>query len=204
MNNLFKQDNQVRTAYILTCDETNDRSIFSKNVLENIGFNIIFFNCIKNENKVLSNKISMQKIYEIIANGEEEWVYVFEDDINILEDIKIDELIEYENISDKFFYLGTCGFVNNYKIYNDTKIRGNEVVKVKGMVRGLHAIGLSKNGAKELLEYSQKSSKIYMDMILEEFAQLNNPNMVRYDLESYISGHRGIFFQDRNKFPTSI
>ena len=72
------------------------------------------------------------------------------------------------------------------------------------MVRGLHAIGLSKNGAKELLEYSQKSSKIYMDMILEEFAQLNNPNMVRYDLESYISGHRGIFFQDRNKFPTSI
>ena len=204
MNNLFKQDNQVRTAYILTCDETNDRSIFSKNVLENIGFNIIFFNCIKNENKVLSNKISMQKIYEIIANGEEEWVYVFEDDINILEDIKIDELIEYENISDKFFYLGTCGFVNNYKIYNDTKIRDNEVVKVKGMVRGLHAIGLSKNGAKELLEYSQKSSKIYMDMILEEFAQLNNPNMVRYDLESYISGHRGIFFQDRNKFPTSI
>ena len=35
---------------------------------------------------------------------------------------------------------------------------------------------------KELLEYSQKSSEVYMDMILEEFAQLNNPNVVRYDL----------------------
>jgi len=200
----MKQIENQRTAYLLTCDETGDRSVFSKSVLEKVGFNVIFFNCIKNENKVLSNKISMQKIYEIIANGQQEWVYVFEDDINILEDIKIDELIEYENISEKFFYLGTCGFKNNYKLYNNTKIRGYEVVKIKGQVRGLHAIALSKNGAKELLEYSQKSSQVYMDMILEEFAQFNNPNIVRYDLKSYIQGHRGIFFQDRYKFPSTI
>ena len=203
MNNEINEGKPVRTAYILTCDETSERSTCSKNVLEKVGFNIQTFTCIKHRNKVLSNKISMQKIYEIIANGEDEWVYVFEDDINILEDIKIDELIEYEKISDKFFYLGTCGYVNNCK-KSEIKIRGNEVVKVIGDVRGLHAIGLSKNGAKELLEYSEKSSEIYMDMILEEFARLNHPNIVRYDLESYISGHRGIFFQDRNKFPSSI
>uniref|UniRef100_A0A6C0I0R8 Glycosyltransferase n=1 Tax=viral metagenome TaxID=1070528 RepID=A0A6C0I0R8_9ZZZZ len=195
---------QQRKAYILTCDETSNRSQFSKSVLENIGFNVIFFKCIKNENKVLSNKISMQAIYEIIANGQDEWVYVFEDDINVLEDIKIDELIEYENISKTFFYLGTCGFENINNLYHPTKINGHEVAIVKGLVRGLHAIALSKDGAKELLEYSSNSSEIYMDMILEEFSQIHNPNLVRYDLESYIQGHRGIVFQDRDKFPTTI
>ena len=43
-----------------------------------------------------------------------------------------------------------------------------------------------------------------MDIILEEFSQIHHPNLLRYDLESYIEGHRGIFFQDRDKFPTTI
>jgi len=195
---------QQRKAYVLTCDKKSNRSQFSKSVLENIGFNVIIFECIKNENKVLSNKISMQAIYEIIANGEDEWVYIFEDDINVLEDIKIDELIEYENISKTFFYLGTCGFKNSNNLYNPMKINGHEVVIVKGSVRGLHAIALSKDGARKLIEYSSNSSEIYMDVILEDFSQIHNPNLVRYDLESYIQGHRGIIFQDRDKFPTTI
>jgi hypothetical protein len=197
-----------RKGYILTCDETSNRSQFSKNVLDKIGFNTIFFNCIKNENKVLSNKISMQAIYELVANGEDEWVYIFEDDINILEDIKLDELIEYEKISKTFFYLGNCGFTNFEELYHPIKINGHRVAIVKGFVRGLHAIALSKEGARELLEYSQNSPEVYMDMILEEFSQIHHPNLVRYDLESYVSGnlsgHRGIFFQDRDKFPTTI
>ena len=195
---------ESRKAYILTCDETTERSQFSKNVLEHVGFNVIFYKCIKNENKVLSNKISMQQIYEIIANGEDEWCYVFEDDINILEDIRLQEIIEYEKISNTFFYLGTCGFENKEALYQDTKINGHEVAIVKGPVRGLHAIALSKEGAKELLTFSQNSPEVYMDIILEEFSQIHHPNLVRYDLESYIEGHRGIFFQDRDKFPTTI
>ena len=193
-----------RKGYILTCDEKSKRSIFSKNVLEMIGFEPIFFKCIKNEDKVLSNKNSMRAIYEIIANGNDDWVYIFEDDINIIENIDLQEIIRYEDISKMFFYLGTCGYDNPHKLYNSKEINGKKVAKVKGPVRGLHAIALSKEGAKKLLYFSNETTEIYMDVILEKFAQLYEPNIVRYDLESYIKGHRGIFFQDRDKFPTTI
>jgi hypothetical protein len=197
-----------RKCYVLTCNESSERSQFSKNLLEKIGFEVHFFQCIKNENKVLSNKISMQKIYEIIANGQDEWVYVFEDDINILADIDINEIVQYEKISNKLFYLGLCGYENPHELYNKELINGHKVAMVKdSTARGLHAISLSKEGAKELLEFSQNAQNApeeYMDVILEAFVQIYNPNIVRYDLESYIPGHRGIFFQDRNAFPTTI
>jgi hypothetical protein len=204
----FETNSQSRTAYLLTCDETTERSLFSKNVLESVGFNVVFFQCIKNEDKVLSNKISMQKIYEIIANGQDEWVYVFEDDINILDNTKIDELIEYEKISSVFFYLGVCGYyyIENQQ-YNTTKIRGHDVAILHGEynIKGLHAIALSKDGAKKLLEFSQNSSEVYMDVILNDFSKIYNPHLVRLDLQSNVEGdHRGLFFQDRNKFPTTI
>uniref|UniRef100_A0A6C0B973 Glycosyltransferase n=1 Tax=viral metagenome TaxID=1070528 RepID=A0A6C0B973_9ZZZZ len=196
---------QKRTAYLLTCNKESNRTKFSEDILKKIGFNVELFQCIKNEDKVLSNKISMLEIYKKIAAGSEEWGYVFEDDINVLDKIDIDELIQYENISKKFFYLGTCGYENKDNFYNSESINGKRVAKIKGPVRGLHAIALSKDGAKELLEFSKDNSEIYMDTILESFAQKHNPNVVRYDLVSPDdSGHRGIFFQDRNQFPTTI
>ena len=195
-----------RKCYLLTGDLNSERCQFSKNILQKVGFEVIFFNFIHNENKIISNKNSMIAIYELIANGNDEWVYVFEDDVNILEDIKIDEIIKYESISTKFFYLGLCVCQDNDKIYiNKDKINNNDVIIVKGKIRGLHAIGLNKNGAKELIEFIKNfDNYIYMDMILEEFSILYPANVVRYDLESYIYGHRGVFFQDRNKFPSTI
>lgn len=38
----------------------------------------------------------------------------------------------------------------------------------------------------------------------ENFSIQYPANVVRYDLESYISGHRGVFFQDRKRFPSTI
>lgn len=151
----------------------------------------------------------MLAIYEIIANGNDEWVYVFEDDINIMEDIKIDEIIQYESISEHFFYLGLCIAPENRndKLYlNKNKINNNDVVIIKGNVKGLHAIGLSKNGAKELIEFEKKYDESWiMDMILEEFSILYPANVVRYDLEYHLElGHRGIFYQDSKKFPSTI
>ena len=195
-----------RKAYLLTGDINSERCQFSKNILQKVGFQVILFHFIPHENKIISNKNSMIAIYELIANGNDEWVYVFEDDINILEDIKIDEIIQYESISKHFFYLGLCVCHDNNKIYlNKNKINNNDVIIVKGKIRGLHAIGLSKNGAKELIEFTKNYNKyIYMDMVLEEFSILYPANVVRFDLESYIHGHRGVFFQDRQKFPSSI
>lgn len=196
---------QKRTAYLLTCDKESTRTKFSEDLLKKIGFNVELFQCIKNEDKVLSNKISMLEIYKKIAAGSEEWGYVFEDDINVLDKIDVDELVQYENISKTFFYLGTCGYENKENYYNSESVNGHPVAKIKGPVRGLHAIALSKDGAKELLEFSKDNSEIYMDTILESFAQKHNPNIVRYDLVSPDDGgHRGIFFQDRNQFPTTI
>ena len=205
----YKQVNenftQKRKAYLLTCNETSDRAQFSKNILENVGFDVIFFQCIKNEDKVLSNTISMQSIWEIIANGQDEWSYVFEDDINILEDIKIDEIIEYEKISKMFFYLGACGFINTNELYQPNLINGHKVAIINGKVRGLHAIGLSKEGAKELLKFSKNNPDITVsDIIVEMFSEIYNANLVRYDLESSIPDHRGIFFQDRTKFSSLL
>jgi hypothetical protein len=84
-------------------------------------------------------------------------------------------------------------------------VEGKPVYVIKGAVRGLHAIGISKKGAKMLLDFSKNfTSQEYMDMILEEFSQINPAPVIRFDLQSYIPGHRGIFFQDRKRFPSTI
>ena len=196
----------MRNSYILTCNSSSERTLFSKNILEKVGFIVNIIQCIPNENKVLSNKYSMIKIYETIANGTDEWAYVFEDDINILEDIDITEIIKYEKISNHFFYLGVCiPNYNKYYLTNKLKINNHEVSIMKGGVRGLHAIAVSKSGAIELLSFLKNYINYeYMDMILEKFSEKYPANVVRYDLQSYIYGHRGIFFQDRKKFPSSI
>lgn len=192
-----------RNAYLLTCNTNSPRAIFSKKILENIGFNVNLITCIPNHNKVLSNKISMQYIYKLIINSKDDYSYVFEDDINILEPIKLEEIVEYEKISKMFFYLGLCEY-SNPGILTNFKINNKAVYKKSGFVRGLHAIGLSKEGANKLLDFSKNTDLLYMDMILEQFSIQYPANCVRYDLESYTPGHKGIIFQDRKRFPSNI
>jgi hypothetical protein len=195
----------LRNCFVLTCDLASERAQFSKNILEKVGFCVNFVTCIPHTDKVISNKISMQHIYDLIANGQDEWVYVFEDDINVLEDITLDEIIEYEKISNTFFYLGVCVYNIRQILLNQHQINGHKIAVAKGYIRGLHSIALSKSGAKELLLYSeQMTADRYMDIILEKFSIKYPANIVRFDLESYIKGHRGIFYQDRKRFPSSI
>jgi hypothetical protein len=194
----------IRKCYLLTCDTKSKRAIFSKYILEKVGFEVIFFIALPNQDKVLSNKESMMNIYDNISKGEDEWVYVFEDDINVLKEIDLNEIIEYENISSNFFYLGCCVYNNTNHILSEQTINNNNITVVKGGVRGLHAIGLSKEGAAELYNFAKNTSESYMDVILENFSLIYPANVIRYDLQSYIFEHRGIFFQDRKKFPTTI
>jgi hypothetical protein len=196
----------TRPAYVLTTNKSSERTLFSKAVLEKIGFSVILVQHIPHEDNVMSNKITMQHIYELIVNGDDDYAYVFEDDINVLEPIHIDEIIQYEQISKMFFYLGACTYGNNWKqtTNHNTNINNHPVYTMSGFVRGLHAIGFSKSGASTFLEFSKASNERYMDMILEQFSLIYPANIVRYDLESYIRGHRGILFQDRAKFPTTI
>jgi hypothetical protein len=158
---------------------------------------------------MLSNKLSMQYIYDIIQNSEEGFYYVFEDDINILDNITLDEIIEYEKISKKFFYLGICEYGGYLAFKSDIKIYGHDVYYKQGYAYGLHAVGINTTGAKELLEFSKKEefNELYlMDVILNKFCAFYNPSyVVRYDLEySEATGHKGIMFQDRKTFPSMI
>lgn len=192
-----------RFGYILTLNPESERSKFSKKILENIGFDVIFIKAIPNNDNVLSNKLSMQYIYNLIIDSDNDYSYVFEDDINVIEQISLNEIIEYEKISEMFFYLGLCEYDSNVE-NTGYKIKDKDVYKKSGFCRGLHAIGLSKNGAKQLLNFSNNTTERYMDVILENFSKIYPANVVRYDLESYINGHKGIVFQDRNKFPSEI
>lgn len=191
---------EKRTAYLLTTDENSERANFSKTLLEKIGFEVELVKAIPHEDKVLSNKISMQYIYSKI----EKYSYVFEDDINVHEEITLEEIKEYEKYSPKFFYLGMCEYNSKNSEETEIKIRNKKVYKKTGNVRGLHGIGVSKEGAKELLERSKETTERYMDVILEEYSEKNPANIVRYDLESYITGHKGIIYQDRKRFPSDI
>jgi hypothetical protein len=196
----------MRTAYLLTTNTASPRAQFSKNILEKIGFEVVFFTAIVHTNKVLSNKLSMMCIYEKIGNAKEEWAYVFEDDINVVEPIVLDEIMQYEYISSPFFYLGCC-MMNEGKTVKKTGfvINNHEVISIHGDVRGLHGIGISKSGAKELLHFANTSNHHYMDCILEQFSIMYPANIVRYDLISpQEKGHRGVLYQDRHKFPSSI
>jgi hypothetical protein len=193
-----------RNGYILTLDPNSDRAVFSKNVLENIGFNVIFIKAIPDSDKIRSNKISMQYIYGLIIDSQDDYSYVFEDDINVIEEIGLEEIIQYEKISKMFFYLGMCELQNAHVKNTGMQINNHDVYSKEGVVAGLHAIGLSKNGAKALLNYSHESNERIMDVIVSHFSQIHPANVVRHDLESYIIGHRGIIYQHRHMFPSGI
>jgi hypothetical protein len=194
----------MRNAYLLSYDVTSERSIFSQNVLTKIGFTVHVVPCIPHENPLVSNKLSMISIYKKIVE-KDNYAYIFEDDINIHEDITLDEIVEYEKISPLFFYLGLCEnpscLISSKKV---AVINHHDVIQRTGNCRGLHAIGMSNQGARTFLKYIEYSHENYVDVLLDNFTLEHPANVVRYDLESYIVGHRGILFQDRKKFPSSI
>jgi hypothetical protein len=193
-----------RNAYLLHCNPNSERTLFSKNLLEKVGFTVIMFPCIPHTDPLTSNRLSMIAIYTRIKEGNDEWAYVFEDDINIIENIHLNEIIQYENISSMFFYLGVCYDIS--KIYSTSHtINKHPIMMISGFNHGgLHAIGISKTGAEKFLEFINGYYNIYIDQTLARFSIHYPAHIVRFDLESYIEGHRGIFFQDRDRFPSSI
>ena len=193
-----------RNAYLLTTNEQSERTQTRKKLLQEIGFNVLLVQHTPDKDPVISNRLSMMNIYNIISKSEQGWAYVFEDDVEIHEKISIEELAEYEKISKQFYYLGMCTFHPFLAKPTGQVIKGHKVYSMSGNVRGLHAIGISNQGAKELLCLSEKCPYKYMDMVLEMFSCKYPANIVRYDLQSYIPGHRGIMFQDRAKFESTI
>lgn len=193
-----------RTAYLLTVNPRSERALFSKQVLETIGFTVHVFKAIPMKDGVRSNKESLLEIFKLVAASPDNYSYVFEDDINVLEPIKLDEIIQYEQISEMFFYLGLCEPRCQPTRPNGIRINDHPVYTKSRANRGCHAIGLSKKGAVALLEFALKQRERYCDVILEKFSTIHPANVVRYDLESYIPGHKGVIFQDRRRFSSTL
>jgi hypothetical protein len=198
---------EKRVAYLLSTNPDSERTQFSKKVLENIGFDVIIFIAFLHHNKLMSHKLSMMSIYNKIVLGNDEFTYVFEDDINVLEPVTLSEIIEYEKLCTTFLYLGICKIhaYDDRDTYDSKYKINDKIVKIiTGNVRGLHAVGMSKDGAKELAKACLETSELYIDVILESLMSTYPTHIMRYDLESTCKGHRGIIYQDRVRFPTSI
>lgn len=98
-------DDRKRVAYVLTKSYKPDRFKYCKNILENIGFNVIAIHYIIHNDKVYSNKISMLAIYDFITKSNNDWSYVFEDDIGIKINLSIDLILGYEKLKRTIFII---------------------------------------------------------------------------------------------------
>mgnify|MGYP003338293628 CR=1 FL=1 len=86
----------IRNAYLLTTNSESERTTTRKKLLEEIGFTVNVVPHTPHTDPVISNRLSMMYIYNIIAKSSLEWAYVFEDDVEIHEKISLEEIIEYE------------------------------------------------------------------------------------------------------------
>ena len=100
--------------------------------------------------------------------------------------------------------MGFCQCKGPGAVYGGFSIDGHDVYVKPGNVRGLHAIGISRKGVEKILEFASIDTEKYMDVIFDKFSRKYHTICLRYDLESSIPGHRGIFFQDRERFPTTL
>jgi len=198
----------MRTAYLLTTDEQSNRTKSSKDILQSVGFNIkteiAFDYKLCNNNRYQSHLLSFRRILEDALLEKEDWFYFFEDDIAICEPIQIDEIIKYENICDDFFYLGCCLPNTARGIVTEHQIQDHIVYKLHGDIRGSHALGISKKGAKHILDFLEKSRPHCADMFGITSVDLFVP-CIRFNLVSpQHPGHRGIFYQDRLTHPSIV
>ena len=195
-----------RKAYLLTCNENSDRAIFCKNLLTKIGFNVILFKAIPHEDPVISHKLSSLEIYRLISIGEDEWVYVFEDDINVHYEPTLEEIVEYEEINKEinegldFYYLGCCIHPKYIYTISDIIINNHKIGIANGKQRGSHAMAFSKKGANEIFYIGSSSPLKDIDAIHDVYTSFYPTYVICCELESYIEGHIGLFYQDRKRF----
>jgi len=202
IQNIVFEKNTV--AHILTTKPSSVRAIHSSNTLKNIGFDTVEFiqpNTIGQTNieRVWSNKNAfLTALQNFIATSSEDWIFLFEDDISARPGYTTEHIKEALKKEDLFAYLGVCNLKTQKK-----RLCG----------RCAHAMAISKKGAKEILDFNLKSTTItptdrlpkdepYFDVVVDTFCTEKGPFLVIGPNDT--SGWHGIFFQDRQKFPTGI
>lgn len=202
----------LRKAFVITVDLDGPRARFARDVLSTVGFEVLLTRAVHDPDPVLSLKRTNMQLWEHIAThcAENEWMYIFEDDVNMLDKLTIAQLVPYERHAESagMFFLGCCLRGWGGVIDTPTLIDGHPVVHVRGHVRGAHAIGYSRTGARAILALAQtpeQTRERHVDIITEAFTTtvVGGVPVVRFDLHSDVDGHNGIVFQDRRRFPHS-
>ena len=195
-----------RNAYLLTLDKNSERALFSSTLLKKIGFDVIFFEAFKEKNAMKSHRRSMYAIYEkILTEEKNNHCYIFEDDINTLIDIDLKYIIEYEKLKEDIYYLGFC-YGGGKLLKQKKRIHNKFLYKIKGGVRGVHSICVTRKGAEILKKlYDSNKDMLHMDELLEKYSLQNPLYVIREDLVSPCHPkHFGIFYQDRHKFKSQL
>lgn len=237
-----KQIIQTRShAFIISTDCNSVRFNFTKKNIERVFPNFFIVHCFKPvalddiridqslsllNKKLASNLITFVTLwtYEITkysTNGELEWSFVFEDDVDFLEPSKfslpnyinaVQELMHRPEIQleDGLFYLGICGpkfASNNHSLI--IPFTNNSLLSRKGCGRCAHGMALTTKRARnfwtEISLYCpipNGPTDIYVDNHC-----LKNGDY--YVLGANLqwppnSGHYGIAFQDRERFRSEV
>ena len=205
-----------RVAYVVTLNTTSVRFVQTSDILEEIGFTVrpITADFIGETvtQRTFSNKLSILKAIELIAQGQDAWGYVFEDDIlkHELSSYRLSDVIGFERQGPRFHYLGVC-------------LLDSQSEKRYTCGRCAHAMGFSKEGATELLAFARLSRPVtsklkgettvpfkepYMDVIVDTWCQAYGGFMVigplQESLRASAKGHVGMFIQDRKRFSSII
>ena len=155
-----KHEGHVLLGHIMSTECHSRRSQHTLNLLETIGIRGIFVKPPLMTDKVVSNRLVQEDIFEKISKMEEQFVFVFEDDL-AMHAITFNQLhAEIQRIYHAtleadvpFFYAGICG-----------KKRVSEHRFVR---RCAHAYAVRPERALQLLDETRKGKSRYMDAELE-------------------------------------
>ena len=197
-----------RIAYLLTANVSSERTRHSMKTLEIAGFSVVLSLCevvrAVESGMVWSNKDTFIRIIKhYIQNNSTEWLYLFEDDIDVLTNTSIHDIEQNISESTLFTYLGICA--------PQTTPSGGRCG------RCAHAMGFSYAGAREVLLFNTMNKhklctgnipldEPYFDVVVEGWCLLKGGFSVAHlELESpQDHRHNGLFFQDRGKFKSII
>lgn len=205
---------QKRMAYVVSLNSSAPRFLQTQNVLEDFGFEVStvkpFYVGATRHKQTLSNKLALLMAATLVARGEEPWGYIFEDDIfkHELSRDSLSTLIAAESEAKLFQYLGIC--TSGQALNTPTRHMCG---------RCAHAMGLSKQGAVELLSFANLEvpelvtgnvprDEEYLDVIVQVWCEAHPPGFrVTGPIQNStigVNGHYGIFLQDRHKYASEI
>lgn len=200
-----------RVANLISANYSSLRTLHTKALLESIGFDVRLvksdFSPEHPSSKPWANRSALIKALMLIISDKHRWGYIFEDDItwnDLNFTVSLDGLMRAEKPDLLFQYLGVCRTEN-------TGTEGQN-----GCGRCTHAMAITKEGAKEVIDFSTQYKPIlstgnvphaepYLDVIMEEWCvqQGGFPILGPYH-HKFIPGHIGIFVQDRARFASQI